>query len=320
MPNHHRRLALVLGVVVSIAACGGSAEDTSTTAPRVESTVTTSSQSPTTGEPDPPATTTSTPEETTTTVAPGFGVVVGQFGALGWWDGSTWVQAQDKLPIDGTGPFRVHRIGSESYEVQGSGLIDGCQLGDPVAGVSLDPDPWEGFPDPFSARPLAVSAPWDTSPHPFETFEAGDAHRQAAVDLLASRGVDDPDPQFVQLFRTDIDSDGVKEVFAVIERRSDPSGTLIPAAPGDYSIAFVRVVVDVEVQTAVLAEWIVAETDDSFQDLVVYRFDAFFDADGDGTDEVALGLAYYEGAAVSVWDWQGPDLGFVSVISSGCGA
>ena len=47
---------------------------------------------------------------------------------------------------------------------------------------------------------------------------------------------------------------------------------------------------------------------------------AFADLDDDGAMEIALDSAYYEGAGTEVWDYVDDDLGFVSVLLTGCGA
>lgn len=308
------RVGLLLSALI-IVGCSDTTGSGSTSSASVSSTTAAPAVVSTT-EPEP---------ETTTTEAPAarFGVVAAREGVLGWWDGNSWVQAQNSAPIEGTESFRVFRVGSEPTDAAGVGLNEGCAIDEPAIGVDLDPDPWAaefGF-EPFEPSPIALSAPWDGTPHTMTAFAPSDTHAEAASALLLERGVDDPAPKFAQLLRTDVDGDGVNEVFAVAERRSDPSGALIPAPAGDYSIAFVRTVVDDVVDTQVLAEWVVVEqTEEGFiQDLVVHRFDAFLDADGDGTDEVALRSSYYEGSGVTLWDRQG--LGpFAAVISTGCGA
>lgn len=309
---------LTLGVAaLMVGACSGDGDAASTTA--------TSGPGSTAAETVAETTTSTTVVETTTTTPPEprFGVVVAREGVMGWWDGNRWVQAQDSAPLQGTEQFQVLGIGSEPAAAMGVSLTEGCVLDAPSVGVQLDPDPWGaefGF-EPFEPSPIAIAAPWDATPHPVVAFAPSDTHAEAAIEILTERGIDDPTPTFVQLLRTDIDGDGVNEVFAVVEQRTDQSGALIPAPAGDYSIAFVRTVVDDVVHTQVLAEWIVVDQSEEgfIQDLEVQRFGAFLDADGDGTDEVALRSSYYEGSGVTLWDLAAPGQ-FEPVISTGCGA
>lgn len=308
------RVGLLLCAVILVGCSEPTGSSSSTAEPTASTTV------------EPAATSTSELEPETTTTEPPparFGVVAAREGVLGWWDGNSWVQAQSSAPIEGTEAFRVFRVGADPTDAVGVGLNEGCAIDEPAVGVDLNPDPWAGdfgF-EPFEPSPIALSAPWDATPHTITPFAPSDTHAEAASAILLERGVDDPSPKFAQLLRTDVDGDGVNEVFAVAERRSDPSGALVPAPAGDYSIAFVRTVVDDVVNTQVLAEWVVVEqTEEGFiQDLVVHRFDAFLDADGDGTDEIALRSSYYEGSGVTLWDRQGPGP-FAAVISTGCGA
>lgn len=322
-----RRL-LTAALALLVVACGG--ESTSTT-PSVDSAVSSSSMADETATTVSIVPTTTTPVDSTTvagtTTSSGptttrFAVVVSIEGALGWYDGNTWVQAQDSLPVEGGETYQVHRIGAESTQVIGVETDGGCELVQPSIGVRFDPDPFAGGLDIFGPNPIAISAPWDTSPHGAFPIETTPTYQEIASGLLADIGVDDPEPRFAQMLRTDIDGDGVDEVFAVAERRSDPSGALLGAPAGDYSVAFARVVVGEEARTFVLGEWVVSEPDEQgfSSDLVIYRFDAFLDADADGTDELALRTTYYEGSGVALLDYLGPDQGFDDVISAVCGA
>jgi hypothetical protein len=230
------------------------------------------------------------------------------------------VQARASSPLQGNEHFQVFALGSEPSTATGVGLNAGCQLFESGTGVDLDPDPWASF-DLSSANPLAVSASWDASPHPHEELPPSDAYLGVADQLLEARNLEDDDPDFPQLVRTDLDGDGVFEVLGVIERNSSGGESLIPAEPGDYSIAFVRTVEGDEARTHVLFEWVVVGDgggDEFIQDLVIGRFDALADLDGDGVDEIALRTTYYEGSGVTIHDWDGD--AFPDRISVGCGA
>jgi hypothetical protein len=248
-------------------------------------------------------------------------VVAAHEGVLGWFDGDNWVQAQTSAPIDGDETFQVFRLGSAPATARGAGLDRGCPVFEEGIGVRLEPSPWPEF-DPFSPSGIAVTAGWDASPHAVEALPVTEAYRGIATELLVTRGIDDDAPEFAQLVRADIDGNGVAEVFGVVERRTGQGDALTPAPAGDYSIAFARVVSGEDVETTVLGEWVVVEHEDPdvIQDLVVFRIDALADADGDGVDEVAVRSSYYEGSGIQLFDWQGPDGGFVEVVSAGCGA
>ena len=322
-----RRLALSTFLVLLVVACSGgegdAADRTAVSSQAGDETIATAGVT-ATSDPDTAGSSTSVADTTTTSVspAPRFAVVVAIDGALGWYDGNSWVQAQSSLPIQGGETFQVFQIGDQGSETVAVETDSGCELAQPSIGVTFDPDPWAGGLDIFGPNSMAVSAPWDAEPHGVFPIQASPEYQQIASSLLADAGVDDPEPRFAQLLRTDMDGDGVDEVFAVAERRSDPSGALLGAPPGDYSLAFARIVVGEEVRTFVLAQWVVPEPDDdaATSELVIYRFDAFMDADDDNTDEFGLRTTYYEGSGVSLYDYRGPDDGFVEVIRASCGA
>jgi hypothetical protein len=314
----------VVAAVGLVTGCGaaGSGESTVTSVPVTTSTTqavttTTTSTTTTMGE-----TTTTTPEttttatETSTTVAGGEAVVVGAAGVLGWWDGNGWAATGEDAPVEGGEAYQVFEMGRLVGEATGTAPAPSCEPIPEAVGVDLTPDPWQGGWGPFSPRPVAVTAPWDATPHQVVPINPTDEYSAAASELLAARGVDDPAPPFVQLLRVDLDGDGRHEVLGVIERRTGGGEGLNPAPAGDYSLAFAMV----DGATAVLDEWIVEEQPEGWiQDLVVFRINAVLDADGDGVDEIALGGSYYEGWGESLWDWQGPAGGFEAVAGTGCG-
>jgi hypothetical protein len=126
------------------------------------------------------------------------------------------------------------------------------------------------------------------------------------------------EPVVVQVLRVDLEGDGVDEVIVVAEAITGPG--LFPE-PGDYSIAFLRRVVDGEVQTAILGESIPDEPAEGETPFILsFRVGAVADLSGDGRMEVVLSIAYYEGAGVEVWEYVDDDLGPVRVIGQGCGS
>lgn len=320
-----RTVLVLFAVVVVACSSAGPVDSTVTTAADASTTTVESMTTSTTG-----AGTTSTSSSTTTTtpiVLEDVPLVVAGQGVLGWWDGSEWRSVEgvfdgelEPLPVSGDGgaEYRLFSVGSEPRTDIGSEPQDLCN----GLGWFIEFDDELFAWDPLAPGAIAISAPWDASPNLVEVLPVSETYRQVARDLLATRGIEESEPDIVQLIRTDIDGDGAFEVFGVVERKTAEHGGLIPAPAGDYSIAFARFVIDEEVQTAILGEWVVEEqTEDGFiQDLVVFRYSAFLDADGDGDDEVAVKTSYYEGAGTTLYDWMGPDLGLVDVISAGCGA
>jgi hypothetical protein len=262
-----------------------------------------------------PATTTTLPVTTTTAGVEGnwsgTPLVVTGFGALGWWDGSGWVQVESgtALPVAGGEDYQVAFVGLEAT-ISGGAPTTLCEpLDNP--GVELENELVLGdWPGPLG---VAVSAPWILVPHLVEEIEDDGTYSAFAAELLAERGLDVPEPAIKQLLQVDLEGDGVNEVLVVAE---DVSAGLF-AEDGDYSIAFMRRTVQGDVQTVILGDSVVVTADSPVVNS--YSVGAVADLNGDGRMEVVLSTAYYEGIGVDVWEYVDDDLGLVRQISAGCG-
>lgn len=312
----------IFAAFVLVAACGSAQEvvdsstaatpESTTPAENTTSEPTTSTAAPTTTEGS-----TTTSASSTTTMPPLAGswadqpLVVADFGALGWWDGSDWVAAEEigALPV----------IGGEDYQTSllGVGGVTSGGSQDTVCepllnlGVQLaDPELLGDWPGPYG---VAISAPWVLHPHLFDEFADDGSYAGFARELLATRGLDVPAPVIKQLFRTDLEGDGTNEVLVVAEEVSPG----LFGQEGDYSIIFMRKVVQGEVQTAVLGDSVIIDPDEDF--LISFTLGTVADLSGDGQMEIVVDAAYYEGLGVDVWEYADDDLGPVPRISAGCG-
>lgn len=315
-----RRTSLFLVMLLVVAACGGEeGGETTTTSPTSTTTSTTTTTLGTTTTMG--ATTTTTEATTTTTVPPGnwadVGLVVSAFGALGYWDGISWVQITEftPLPIDGGEDYQVVRLGVDEV-ISGGPEVSMCDpLNNP--GVELSDTSVLGgpFPDPVG---VAISAPWELTPHFVQSETDDGVYSDFARPLLAARGLDVANPVIKQVVRFDLEGDGTNEVIAVAEEITGAGG--IYGEEGNYSLVFMRKVVDGEVQTAVLAESIVADlAEGEFPFIASTAVAAIADLSGDGKMEIVLNGVYYEGAGWEVWEYVNDDLGPVMQIGSGCG-
>lgn len=320
-----RRIPIAIAVL--LAACSPADDDagaTTTLSPSITAPETTSTSAPAETSTTVAATTTSTQgttttsEATTTTIDEAEGnwaelpLITTGLGALGWWDGTSWIRAEDEgaLPV----------VGGESYQLAVVGVEEATTGGpqthvcEPLLnlGVELDEDHLLGeWPGPYG---VAVSAPWELQPHLFQPFEDDGTYAGLASALLSTRGLVVPNPVIKQLFRTDLEGDGTNEVLVVAE---ELSGGFLPEI-GDYSIAFMRKVVQGDVQTAVLGDSIITDPEGTFN--VAYTFGAVADLSGDGQMELVLDSAYFEGLGIAVWEYIDDDLGPVVVLETGCGS
>jgi hypothetical protein len=316
-----RRLVLLFAFSLVLAACSGdSGGETTSTQPASTST---SSSDPTTTTPETtttvPETTTTEPTTTTTELAGEWAdepLVVSKFGALGWWDGGNWMQVDEltSLPVSGGEDYQVVLLGSDEIVSGGTPTVQCEPLFNP--GVELsDTDALGDWPDPVG---LAISAPWDLTPHFIQEETDNGTYSDLARPLLATRGLDVENPVIKQVVRFDMDGNGENEVLAVAEDIEDSDSLF--AQEGDYSLVFMRIVVEGEVQTAILGESIVTEVQEGTTPFILsHSVAAVADLSGDGKMEMIIHEVYYEGSGWTVWEYVNDDLGPVFQIGSGCG-
>ena len=317
-------VALVVLVIILFAVCSDEEPETSTTTSEVSSTTV-----PDVTTTFPGATTTSIAEETTTSVAQTTTtvddgllegnwatdpLVAASFGALGWWDGAGWVQATEAtpLPVAGGEDYQVALFGVEATTTGGAEELVCDPLLNP--GVVLeDPELLGGDGEPYG---VAISAPWTLTPHLVEPAVDDGTYAAVAAGLLAERGLTVEDPVIKQVFRTDLEGDGVNEVIVVAE---DVPPSLI-GEPGDYSIAFMQRAIDADITTIVFGESVLLETEEGETPFILsFAVAAVADLNGDARMEIVLDSTYYEGSAVEIWEYVGDDLGLQQQIGSGCG-
>ncbi len=143
------------------------------------------------------------------------------------------------------------------------------------------------------------------------------AYIEATSDLLETRVQGIPIINIIQVIRTDLEGDGVNEVIVAATTIPDD---LISAQVGDYSMVYLRKVIEGEVQTAILGESIIENLDNLFSNLAVFEVAAVADLNNDGKMEIVLNGTVWEGAFLQAWEYINDDLGPVEVLSCGCGS
>jgi len=301
------RLAALAAATLLPAACS-SATIEPTTPPAVTSTTTTTSPVTSAG---PSTTTTTTMTATTPPPDPDTFLVAGNTCLLGWWDG-TW-QSGDDLPVSGGEQYQVVRLDEPISLATGSEARPSCEPLDLVS-VEFEPALPGGFRE---IDALAIQTDLAVRPYPVEMLDPPAAeYVQATSELLEGRAARVPVINLTQVIRTDLEGDGVDEV--IISASTIPDD-LISTQVGDYSIVFLRKVIEGEIHTAILGESIVNDLEDMLQNLVVFEVAAVADLNGDGKMEIVVNGTVWEGAFLQAWEYVNDDLGPVDVLSCGCG-
>jgi hypothetical protein len=316
--------SLPVAFVILLAACSpGETAESTTTSSTTTSTTTTSSIG-TTSAPTTTTTTTTTPASTTTTAAATTTtsllagdwadgpLITTDFGALGWWDGTDWLDAetQGALPVVGGEDYQTIVLDSRGMTTAGPQTIV-CEPLE-LLGVQIeDPGLLGEFPGPYG---VAISAPWPLQPYLFEEATDDGTYAGFAAEILSNRGLDIAEPVIKQVIRTDLEGDGVNEVLVVAEEVTP--GFLMEE--GDYSLVFMRRVIGGDVVTAILEETVVLSEDQQFSG--AHTLGTVADLNGDGKMEIVTNAAFFEGFSVSVWEYVNDDLGPVIRLQNGCGA
>ena len=103
---------------------------------------------------------------------------------------------------------------------------------------------------------VAVAGPWNAMPRRLKIASPeAQVYKDAAAEILRSKGIVNPKVNLTQVIQVDLDGDGVEEVLvsATNYARFKPEGGLTPdARAGDYSLVFLRQVVQGQVVTKII--------------------------------------------------------------------
>jgi hypothetical protein len=315
MRRSHWTFFVAVVAALALSSCEDSGPPSETTEPTITSTAPTTSPVPSTAPSTaPPETTTSLP--VATTLAGGgwaeVPVITSPWGALGWWNGSAWVDAVDQPETDLTGRYRLlGLLGSDGATVDTVG--ETCH--ESTGGVRPYPEIRWGEGSPFPTWSLALSAPWEVGE--VEVFEPGAGYAAAVSEFFASRDFEVEDPTIVQAIRADLFADGTPDAVIVAESIGDPV-SLAPTV-GDYSVVMVFPDDDLEDGPLLLGSEVTVRDLESGSIPYTLRVPAIADLNGDGTLEVAVASAYYEGQGISVFAQVEGIRGLDSVLVAGCG-
>lgn len=319
-------LAILLSVV--LAGCGAADTAASTSTTSVAATNPSPTTSSSTSTTVAPTSTSTTSPSTTTTTATLDGiwaelplVVYDDWGgiALGWWDGSVWVQAEEgtELPVSGGEDYQIALLGSAAVLEGSQPTRTGCDviLPEGLPGVQFEDENAlhltldDGTGGERTVSGVAITAPWQINPRAVSPGEAHPDIEALAVELLAERGYDADRVELVQSVDADLDGDGTIESIFVAEETE-----LANEISGVYS--FVFAVSPAWDAPAVVAESVIPSDDAGFP--ASFRVSAVADLSGDGVMELVVDGIAWENSWVSVHELT--ESGFAERIGAGCGA
>ncbi len=167
---------------------------------------------------------------------------------------------------------------------------------------------------------VASGGPWAAMSRVPKSLATNQAvYVSAVADLLKARRLAQPKVKIEKILQIDLEGDRSNEVIvsASYFAGSEDNNPLPSVQAGDYSILFMRKVVNGKVQTIVLAEDVHKEAIE-FSAPLKFTLGGVLDLNGDGTMEIVIHSAYYEGLSSSVLEVKGTKV--EEVLSCGCGA
>jgi hypothetical protein len=168
---------------------------------------------------------------------------------------------------------------------------------------------------------VAVAGPWNAMPRRIKSASPeAQVYREAAAAILKSQGIANPKVNLTQVIQVDLDGDGVDEVLiSASNYQRFPEGGMTPdARAGDYSLVFLRQVVQGQVVTRIITGEYYPKAK-KFTAPSEHRVIGVLDLNGDGSLEIVLSGRYYEGDWVEAYRIHGANI-IKKLFSMGCGA
>ncbi|MDP2046987.1 MAG: hypothetical protein Q8L00_12345 [Deltaproteobacteria bacterium] len=168
---------------------------------------------------------------------------------------------------------------------------------------------------------VAVAGPWNAMPRrPTIANLEAQIYKDAAAEILKSKGIANPNVHLTQVIRVDLDGDGEDELLVSATNYAKPesgAGLTPDARAGDYSLVFLRQVVQGKVVTRIITAEYYPKAK-KFTGPAEHRIIGVLDLNGDGRLEVVLSGRYYEGDWVEAYRIEGAKI--TKLFNMGCGA
>ena len=189
----------------------------------------------------------------------------------------------------------------------------------------------------FGSARLAVRCDWDPAPRQATGLETKDTvYNKIVKDYLERNGLPGATPNIMQLFKVDLNGDGVDEVVIVAQNIVGPDTA--PAAweadkpfsimtsisggskKGNYSLVLLRKIVNGKVREIPLAQFIALKDagPDEDQAALAHKVHQFADLNGDGVMEIIISAVDYSDFKHLVFEIEGDKA--VEVLKNGAAA
>lgn len=148
---------------------------------------------------------------------------------------------------------------------------------------------------------------WEVTQHGVTELPAEDEfYRQVVTDWLTKEGVSAPQIDPMQIFRVDIEGDGVDEVFLSAHHFADETGHMTEA--GDYSLVLMRKVTGDMVLTTSILQDIYTSQEPELRFPFTYSIANFIDLNQNGILEMVIEINRWEGFGAAVYEVDGQEV------------
>ena len=217
--------------------------------------------------------------------------------------------------IPGGESYRLYTLTGEVGNSVGSKPVKGEDACTDTLYVTLTP-----FPVGRGSL-VAVAGPWNAMPRRLKIANPeAEVYREAAAEILRSKGIDNPKVNLTQVIQVDLDGDGVEEVLVSATNYAKPesgAGLTPDARAGDYSLVFLRQVVQGKVVTKIITGEYYPKAK-KFNAPAEHRIIGVLDLNGDGIMEIVLSGRYYEGDWIEAYRVEGAKI--TKLFNMGCGS
>ena len=251
--------------------------------------------------------------------------VVGGYLLGGSYNGK-WMLQEDITPyLNGKEQYKLYSF--SDYLCDGTGSIKPYDGSGPYSSttVNITPDKPDLLKRLGVRVYLSLSASWNPYPRKAEKLSnVSSTYKQAVSDVLKQKGLPGVDPAIMQIYRVDLEGDGVDEVIVNAQNIVKPSklgwnenisiwdsidGGLSPIfEKKQYSLVYVRKIINGQARDIFIYEGInTKDRSSNFEDgpPCIWKIQQFADLNGDGKLEIVLGNNYYEGEGYEVFEING---------------
>lgn len=166
---------------------------------------------------------------------------------------------------------------------------------------------------------LGTNANWNPAPRVAASVPTTNAtYRRIVSTFLRSKGISNPVVEIKQIYKIDLDGDGVDEVLISASRYKN--GMYLKPSVGDYSFTLLRTVEGRVVKNHLLeGEFFSRRVPRDIWPPNVYELTGVADLNGDGRMEIVVSSQYYEGITDGAFEFRGGKPTLIKELSASCG-